>query len=274
MKKIDELVKDNNFSFKKKFGQNFLLDDNIIKKIIDISKIKSDSLILEIGPGAGFLTKKLVNLNCDVLCYEIDKSLSFVLDEINSKNLNIIYDDFLNRDIANDIKKYSNKDIYVVANLPYYITTSIILKIIDSKININKMVIMVQKEVGERFSSLPGNKSYNSLTVFLNYYFDIKKEIDVSRNVFFPKPNVDSVVVSLTSKEKKEFVYDEALFFNLVRNSFRFKRKTLKNNLREYDLVVIEKVLKKYGLNLGVRAEYLELKIFVDISNELYKSHN
>ena len=157
----------------------------------------------------------------------------------------------------------------VVANLPYYITTPIIVKIIEDKIPVDKIVVMVQKEVGNRFKATPNTKEYNSLSIFLNYYFDVKKILDVSRNVFIPKPNVDSIVVMFTKKENKLFLKNEEIFFKLVKDSFKYKRKTLKNNLKNYDLLKIENVLKKYNLDLSTRAEAIPIEIFAEISNEL-----
>ena len=261
------------FKYKKIYGQNFLNDNNIIHNIVEKSNIKVDSLVIEIGPGAGILTKELSKYAKNVLSYEIDSELEEVLDE-NLKdchNVDIIFDDFLQRDIANDIKKYNYSNIYVVANIPYYITTPIITKLVDTKISFESITIMIQKEVGERFNAKCGTRDYSSITVFLNYYFDIHKLFDVNRNSFTPKPNVDSVVISLSRKKNKLKVLDEELFFTLIRDAFKFKRKNLRNNLKKYDLVKIEKVLKNYNKDLTNRAEELELEIFVSIANELKK---
>ena len=168
-----------------------------------------------------------------------------------------------------DIKDYHYKKLSVVANLPYYITTPIIVKIIEDKIPVDKIVVMVQKEVGNRFKATPNTKEYNSLSIFLNYYFDVKKILDVSRNVFIPKPNVDSIVVMFTKKENKLYLKNEEIFFKLVKDSFKYKRKTLKNNLKNYDLLKIENVLKKHNLDLSTRAEAIPIEIFAEISNEL-----
>ena len=157
--------------FKKKFGQNFLQDNNIIKKIASVCDTKKDDLIIEIGPGSGALTKELVTKS-KVLAYEIDNELKdHLLSEFN--NVDFIFDDFLNRNIKEDLSNYEYNDLYVIANLPYYITTPIINKIIEEKIDVNKMVLMVQKEVGERFSAIVGTKDYSSINIFLNYIFDI-----------------------------------------------------------------------------------------------------
>lgn len=266
-----ENIKKNNFLFKKKYGQNFIVDENIISSIIEKANIDKSTLVIEIGPGAGSLTYKLGKVAKKVLAYEIDESLKEILNE-NIKGLNnidVIFDDFLKRDIKQDIKKYEYDKLYVVANLPYYITTPIILKFIEEKIPVDKLVVMVQKEVGDRFKAKSGTKDYGSLSIYLNYYFDVKKILDVSKNVFIPKPNVDSIVVEFSKKEQKLKVKDEALFFKLVKDSFKQKRKTLKNNLSDYNLKKIEEVLNKYNYDLSVRAEQLSIEIFVDIANSL-----
>lgn len=260
-----------NFNFKKKYGQNFLRDDSIPNKIVESANIKEDSLVIEIGPGAGILTKFLVKKAKQVISYEIDESLESVLDKtlVGIDNVCVIYDDFLKRDIKKDIEKYSYSHLYVVANLPYYITTPIIVKLIEENVLVDKIVIMVQKEVAERFSASPKSKSYGSITVFLNYFFKISKLFTVGRNCFVPKPNVDSMVISLTRKEDILPLNNRDNFFKLVRDSFQFKRKTLRNNLKGYDLDKISLVLKKYDCDLTVRAEELPLEVFVDISNSL-----
>lgn len=260
-----------NFSFKKKFGQNFIIDENIINSALKDIDIDSSTLVIEIGPGAGSLTTKLCEMAGQVLCYEIDESLKDILSTNLEKynNVDIIYADFLKQDIVKDLKKYNYKKIYVVANLPYYITTPIIVKLIEDGISADKIVVMVQKEVGDRFKAKPKSKEYGSLTVYLNYYFDIRKVMNVSRNVFIPKPNVDSIIVELKKKDELSDLKNSDLFFKLVRDSFRQKRKTLRNNLKEYNLIKIEEVLNKYDLTLSVRAEELDIKIFIDMANNL-----
>ena len=258
------------FIFKKSFGQNFINDKNIINKIIECSDIKENSLVIEIGPGSGNLTKELSRVARNVLAYEIDERLEDILDEnlLGCNNVKILFQDFLQADLNNDIKEYNYDHLYLTANIPYYITTPIIEKIIRSKIKFDKITLMMQKEVGERFSAKPGNKAYGSITVFLNYYFDIKKEFVVSRNLFTPKPNVDSVVVTLTMKNGR-VANNEDLFFKIVRSAFQYKRKNIRNNLKNYDLKLIEEVLKKYNFDLTVRAEQLDLDIFIDIADKL-----
>lgn len=269
--KFKEKMEKYNFNLKKMFGQNFIIDENIINNIITSANIDRDTLVIEIGPGAGSLTYKLSQYSKNVLCYEIDTTLKEILQD-NLKdcdNVEIIFKDFLKANVLEDIKKYSYKKLYVVANLPYYITTPIIVKFIEDNIPVDKIVVMVQKEVGDRFKAKPNTKEYNSLSIYLNYYFDVKKLLDISKNVFIPKPNVDSIVVEFTKKENNFKLKDEKLFFNLVKDSFTQKRKTIKNNLKKYNLEKIEEVLKKYNFDLTVRAEQLPIEVFVDISNNL-----
>lgn len=201
---VKEILNENGFVFKKKFGQNFLLDQNILNNIVALGNIKKDTLVIEIGVGAAALTKKISEKAGKVLGYEIDSTLKEPLSLIlrNYDNIDIIYDDFLNRSIKEDLKNYKYKNIMVVANLPYYITTPIITKFIDENIDVEKIIVMVQNEVADRFAAKTGSKSYNSLTIFLNYFFDIKKAFIVSRNVFYPKPNVDSAIVVFEKKIK------------------------------------------------------------------------
>ena len=253
------------------YGQNFIIDENIINNIITLSNIDEDTLVIEIGPGAGSLTYKLSKFSKNVLCYEIDETLKeLLLDNLKDiSNVDIKFCDFLKADVMSDIKKYNYEKLYVVANLPYYITTPIIIKFIEEEIPVDKIVVMVQKEVGDRFKAKPNSKEYNSLSIYLNYYFDIKKILDVSRNVFIPKPNVDSIVLELTKKENRFKLNNSKLFFKLVKDSFNQKRKTLKNNLKDYNLDIIEEVLKKYNYDLNVRAEQLSIDVFVAIANHL-----
>lgn len=270
-KNMKLMLEQKRFVFKKKYGQNFIKDENIINAIINKSAIDKETLVIEIGPGSGALTIKLAETAKNVLCYEIDTSLREILSDVlkDCKNVEIIYDDFLKRNVLLDIKKYKYNSLYVVANLPYYITTPIIIKLIEDNIDVKKIVVMVQKEVGNRFRAKPGSRDYNSLSVFLNYFYDVKKIMDVSKNVFMPKPNVDSIVVEFNKKEKNLSIKNKELFFKLIRDSFRQKRKTIKNNLKGYDLEKVEKILKKHNLSLSSRAERISTEIFAEIANYL-----
>ena len=259
------------FNYKKKFGQNFLKDNHIVEKIVKSSQIPADTLVIEVGPGKGILTKELSKNVKNVLCYEIDEELQYDLIKLQEeyKNVDFKFCDFLCVDLNNDLKKYEYKHLYFISNVPYYITTPILMKIMDSKLPFEKIVMMVQKEVGDRFSANPGSKNYSSITVFLNYFYDIKKLFDVSRNEFVPVPNVDSEVISFEIKKNRLISKNEELFFDLVRDSFKFKRKTIKNNLKKYDLNKVEDILKKNGYNLSSRAETVPYEVFVEISNAL-----
>jgi len=259
------------FKFKKRYGQNFLTQISITRRIAQVVEEKENSLAIEIGCGDGRLTKQLCKLYTRVIGYEIDKEVIPYL-YTNLKGINncvVICSDFLGRDLEEDLFTYRYNKLYVFGNLPYYITTPIIEKLINSKLNIDEMVFMVQKEVGDRFTAKVGTKEYGSLTVFLNYYYDIRKEFLVSRKNFEPMPNVDSVVISFKKKNNRVLATNENLFFKLVKDSFTHKRKTLKNNLEGYNLEKVEEVLKKYDLDLSVRAEKLPLEIFIDIANNL-----
>lgn len=269
MKKVMEI---NNFKFKKKYGQNFIVDENIVENIVKKSNVDKDTLVIEIGPGAGSLTRKLVEHAGFVLCYEIDKEVESILRENleNYDNYEIVFDDFLKRNIKEDIKNIKYKKLKIIANLPYYITTPIILNIINQKLDVDSMSFMVQKEVGNRFKAIPGTKDYNSLTIYLNYYYNVKKIMDVKRNAFIPVPNVDSIVVEFLKKDKILELNNEDFFFKIVRDSFSQKRKTIKNNLKNYNLEVIDRVLNNFGYNLSTRAEQIPINVFVELSNTLY----
>lgn len=257
------------FKFKKKFGQNFIVDKNVINSIIKKSEIDKDTLVIEVGPGAGALTSALGKVAKEVIAYEIDEDVKELLESNICPNTTIIYGDFLKRNVLDDIKGKEYKKLYLIANLPYYITTPIIIKLIEEKIPLDKIVVMVQKEVGNRFKAKPNSKEYNSLSIYLNYYFNVTKLLDVSRNVFVPKPNVDSIVVMFEKKNDNFDLKNEDIFFKLIKDSFRQKRKTLKNNLNEYDLDKVLEVLEKHDMDLSVRAEAISIEIFVEIANNL-----
>ena len=256
-----------NFDYKKSLGQNFLIDKNIIEKISNSISATENDLIIEIGPGSGALTKELIKKNSNLVCFEIDQRLKDILCEFESEKTQIVFNDFLKVKLNDYISKIKHDKLFFVGNLPYYITTTIINKIIDES-NPNEIIVMIQKEVGERFMAKPKTKQYNSLSVFLQYNFDITKVCNVSKNCFEPIPKVDSVVVKL-NKHNKYSVENEEKFYKLVKDSFKQKRKTIKNNLYNYDLTIIENVLKKYNKSLTSRAEELSIEEFVEIANSL-----
>ena len=259
--------------FKKKFGQNFLKNINVVNRIVDQADIDSNSLVIEVGPGGAIMTRELAKKAKYVLAYEIDNELA---DEIGKRlegydNVTVLFQDFLLSDISKDISKYDFDKLFFVSNVPYYITTPILMKLINSGLSFNKIVMMVQKEVGDRFSTKCGSREYGSITVLLNYFYDVHKEFIVSRNNFVPVPNVDSVVISFTEKKNKKELNNFSFFDKLVRDSFKYKRKTIKNNLKEYDLNIVNEVLSKHGYDLSVRAEMLDVDVFIDLANSLGK---
>lgn len=242
---------------KKWLGQNFLNDGNIINQISETFITTSNDLIIEIGLGMGALTKKLVIKDGDYLGYEIDTDLKDYLVKYQTSNKNIIFDDFLKRDISKDInKKYDN--IYVIANLPYYITTPIIEKITTLGL-VKGMTLLVQKEVGERFLASNGTSTYGYFTAYLNYFYDMKKVIDVSRDKFNPSPKVDSMVVKFISNIKENLDFES--FNRFLKKCFINKRKTLRNNLG------ID--LELYGYKNSVRAEELSIYDLIDLFKKI-----
>ncbi|MEG0994383.1 MAG: 16S rRNA (adenine(1518)-N(6)/adenine(1519)-N(6))-dimethyltransferase RsmA [Bacilli bacterium] len=261
------------FEYKKSLGQNFLKDTNLVKKIVSCVNLTKKDLVIEVGPGFGIMTNIISDEAKSVLAYEIDKRLEdeLLLLADRKKNITFIFDDFLKRNIKDDIKDFKYNKLYFISNLPYYITTPIITSLIDQLVEVDAMVVMVQKEVGDRFCAKPQSKNYGSLTVFLNYYFKITKQFVIKKEAFVPSPKVDSVVVLFERKKELLNVADFNHFFKLVRDSFRFKRKTLRNNLKDYNFDVIEEVLKKFNKSSSSRAEELPLDIFVEISNRLVK---
>lgn len=250
---------------KKSLGQNFLIDNNVINKIVDEVSACNNDLIIEIGPGRGALTSKLKKKGCIVIAYELDTDLSNILSKLEDDKLHVIYKDFLNSNINDDIKDIKYNNLYLVGNLPYYITTPIIEHVIKENINFTKFTIMIQKEVAERFMAQEKTKNYGYITLVLKYYFEINKVCDVSKYAFNPVPKVESSVISFTPRKNKLDV-NVASYFKFLKNAFRLKRKNLKNNLSGmYDLEKVEEVLEKYGFDLSVRAEELSEEILVDL---------
>ena len=258
-----------NFKFKKKFGQNFLQNKAIIDKIANSALVKPESLIIEVGPGMGALTSLLLSKAKLGLIYEIDKQLEPILVEklSNYNNYKLNFVDFMNVDISKDIKNIKYDKLIFVSNLPYYITTLIVKKVIDTTL-FDTILIMVQDEVANRFCASVNSREYGSLTVYINAFYNVKKLFKVDKKMFRPIPKVDSAIVKKKKKENID-IKNLSIFNKLVRDSFQFKRKTLKNNLKRYDLDKIEKVLRTYQLDLTVRAEQLSLEMFVAISNAL-----
>ncbi len=262
-----EILNTYNLRAKKNFGQNFLVDSSVTARIA--SNLREDSVVIEVGPGIGSLTEELAKRCAFVRSYEIDERLVPVLQDTlqEYENKEIILQDFLEADIDNDLKplveKY--KHIEFAANLPYYITTPVLFKIFESSIPFEKIVVMIQKEVADRFSAVPGTKEYGALSVESQYLYDVKKLFNVPRTAFNPAPNVDSAIVSFTMHEKSQSIDNEEKFFELIKACFKQRRKTLYNNLREYfdssDLA--KEVLTKASIALETRAEMLSLEDYI-----------
>lgn len=252
---------------KKKFGQNFITDTNLINKIVSSSKI-DDKNVIEVGPGRGALTKELAKRAKMVIAYEIDKDLTIYLDELvrNNDNLEVIYKDFLSIDFKSD-KKWE-----LIGNLPYYITTPILFKFLENNVY-NSATIMVQKEVGERLISKPNSKKYNALSVIVQYLTNVERVANVSKKLFFPVPKVDSVVIRLEKKNNREIPLEkEQDFLKFVKACFTQKRKTLANNLTEsynQNKEAINALLRVNQFNESVRAEQLSLNDFINLFNQI-----
>lgn len=253
--------------FKKQYGQNFLMDKNILDKISSSICPSENDLIIEIGPGSGNLTKKLKEYKANLVCFEIDKTLDKYLNLLVDAKTKIVYEDFMNVNLDEFVKKYNYENIYVIGNIPYYITTPIIEKITFSNIRVKSLLLMVQKEVADRLSSTNGNREYGYITVLLNAFYDINKLFNVNKNSFYPVPNVDSAIIKLDSKECNILNFEK--FNRLIKNAFRFKRKTLKNNLIGYDLELINNLLGEYGFSLSNRAEDIPVEVYINIANKL-----
>lgn len=252
---------------KKNLGQNFLVDNEVLQKIINAVNATKEDIIIEIGPGQGALTKELVKIS-KVVAIEIDKEMRPYLSSI--KDLDVVYDDVLDVDLNKILQDYQYKNVYIIANIPYYITTPIIKKIMSSKIEFKEIILMVQKELADRFASIPGASEYNNLTVFLNYFFNIENLFFVGKKSFYPVPKVNSEVIKFKSREDKEELQDYAFFEKIVKESFLHRRKTIKNNLKNYNLDKLNKVLLKFDQSINNRPQDLSLKAYVAIANELY----
>ncbi len=248
---------------KKKFGQNFLIDNTVLDSISNAVFAFSEDLIIEIGPGRAALTKKLIEKNCDLIAYEIDNDMKTILSKLENDKFKVIYGDFLNSDIKSDIKDINYKNLHIVGNLPYYITTPILEKIINANLDLSSITIMVQKEVADRFLAKPKSKDYGYFTLFLSYYFNSERIIDVPAESFDPAPKVKSAVVKFTPKENINL--DKNKYFDFLKDCFKEKRKTLRNNLKNYNLDKMYKVLNKYNLSESSRAEELSEEVFIDL---------
>ena len=271
-----KIIADNDFYVKKKFGQNFLTDSNILHKIVDVAQLDKECDVIEIGPGLGALTEIIAPKCNRLLCYEIDKDLIPILKSNLAEydNIEIINNDVLKCNVDNDIEEHfkNHKRVVLISNLPYYITTPIILGLLEQTAKIETYVMMMQEEVANRICSKPDVKDYNALSIAVQYRAVATKEIRVPRTVFVPAPNVDSAVIKLELyKEKKYNPKDEKFFFKLVRSAFAQRRKTLANNLSliGYKKDYIYSVLENLGYDKNIRSEALDVSDFVRLSESI-----
>ena len=270
-----QTIKKYEFAFQKKFGQNFLIDDHVITKIINAAEITKDDLVLEIGPGIGTMTQYLAESARKVIAVEIDKNLIPILGETLAEydNVTVINEDILKLDINRLVEEENaGKPIKVVANLPYYITTPIIMGLFESHVPLQSITVMVQKEVADRMQVGPGSKDYGALSLAVQYYAKPYIAANVPPNCFIPRPGVGSAVIRLTRYEEPVTVKDESLMFKLIRASFNQRRKTLQNGIANspelpYSKAQVEKALEKMGLAANVRGESLTLAEFAKLSD-------
>ena len=275
-----EIIKKYNFAFQKKFGQNFLIDGNVVSSIVDAADITKDDVVLEIGPGIGTMTQYLCERAKQVIAVEIDKMLIPILEETLSEydNVEVINKDVLKLDLNEIASKYNEgRPIKVVANLPYYITTPIVMELLSGKANILSITIMVQKEVADRMQAGPGTKDYGALSLAVAFYSKAEVMLTVSANCFMPRPNVDSSVIKLTSHEKCPVdVKDDKELFKVIRASFNQRRKTLVNGLKNsadlnYSKEQIVEAIKSIDKDERIRGEKLTLEEFAKLTNALMK---
>lgn len=280
LNKVKQILKENNLNAKKQFGQNFLIDNNILNKIAHSASINSDTVVVEIGPGMGALTEKLLEKAYKVICYEIDTDMVHILqnrfsDYIKDNKLVINHKDFLKADLEKDLEGYKN--IKVVANLPYYITTPILIKICEELTELDEMIVMMQKEVALRICGKPSTKDYNALSVLIQYNHEASLLFDVGRGCFFPEPDVTSSIVKIKKINPILKPINEEFFYTFNRNIFKQRRKTLVNNLKQsytYTKEEIEEVLNNLSLSLTIRSEALKVEEIIKLSDLFYSIKN
>lgn len=260
---------------KKAFGQNFIVEPGVVDKIAREAAGSGEAAVVEIGPGIGALTEYLCRYAPEVRAYEIDPRFPEILEkEIGSDHLEVIQEDFLNVDVDELLKHYEEegKKVRFASNLPYYITTPILFKLFEAKRPIEAVTVMMQKEVADRFAAKPSSKEYNALSVITQYRTNVKKIMDVNRNVFWPSPNVGSTVLQFTFKDEHP-VRNEEEFFKMVRACFTQRRKTIYNNLQEYtgDREKAAAMLEKAGIPQSMRAQQMSLDDFIHLFEVNYE---
>lgn len=272
---IKEELESINFKFKKAFGQNFITDKNLLEKIVRESNITQDDIVLEIGPGAGTLTQEISKKAKKVIAYEIDKDLiAYLENKFKDTNVTIINKDIMKVD-ENELKTVlSNNKYKIVANLPYYITTPIIMKFIESDYSPESISIMVQKEVADRLVAKPNTKEYGSITASINLYCNTKIIMNVSRSMFMPQPDVDSAVILIEKlKENKETINVLRNTQKVIHSAFLRRRKTLSNNLmQDFNLSreQVDNILKSIDIDLRIRGEALGVEEFILLSKKIF----
>lgn len=280
-KATKEVVQKHNFKFSKSLGQNFLIDDNVIDKILSGARVSEEDNIIEVGPGIGTLTREMGKTAKKVVAIEIDKSLISILKETLEEfdNVEVINKDILKVDIQELVKeKLNGGPVKLIANLPYYITTPIVMKFLEEDIPVTDIVVMVQKEVADRMNALPGSKDYGALSIAVQYYCETEIVAKAPRHMFVPQPNVDSTVIGLHVREEKKYKVDnEEIFFKTVKASFGQRRKTLLNSLGGLGFLnkdEIREVLQEANIDEKRRGETLSIEEFANLANKVTEYQN
>lgn len=280
--RTQEILKKYHLTAKKSLGQNFIIDTNILKKIVDAGSVDEHTVVIEVGPGIGALTEQLAKQAKQVIAYEIDGRLLPVLEDTLGayQNVTVLHQDVLQADLMESVSPILLPEdrLVAVANLPYYVTTPILMHFLQSDLPMDTMIFMMQKEVAERLAAVPGTKAYGSLSIAVQYYMDTELAFTVPPTVFQPMPKVSSAIVRLTRKKKPiVHIENEAFFFTLVRSAFVQRRKTLWNNLmaafgKEETKTKIEQALQQVQIDPSRRGETLSIEEFGELANALYKN--
>ena len=280
-KATKEVVQKHNFKFSKSLGQNFLIDTNVIDRILEGARVKEGDYVIEVGPGIGTLTKEMGRTAEKVVAIEIDKTLIPILEETlaDFPNIEVINQDILKVDVQELVKeKLNGGPVKLIANLPYYITTPIVMKFLEEDIPVTDIVVMVQKEVADRMNAQPNSKDYGALSVAVQYYCDTEIVAKAPRHMFMPQPNVDSTVIGLHVREEKKYNVDnEDIFFKTVKASFGQRRKTLLNSLGGLGFLSKDQIkiaLQEANIDEKRRGETLSIEEFASLSNAVNRIHN
>ncbi len=272
-----QLLKKYQIHANKKLGQNFLIEDEVVEKTVEVANITSQDLVIEIGPGLGTLTKELLEKAKKVIAVELDEKMIPILKErfFLYHNLQILQEDILKVNVKELIEKQKDiKDVKIVANLPYYITTPVIMKLLEEKLPVNSITVMVQKEVAKRLTAKTGDKLCGAITYAVEYYCESKEIVEVPKESFIPTPEVDSEVIQLIlRKEPKVKIKEEAFLFLLIKTSFMQRRKTFVNGVGNSGIIdkeTLRKILQKEGIEESIRGENLTLEQFAQITNDYF----